>query len=58
MGEEGHSTRVEVIGHNHPKSLSFLVPASLGPGVYTLLVRAVIRGKLRQGELLSDLTVL
>lgn len=52
------STRVEVVGKNKPRELMFLVPASLDPGSYTLLVQAAVNGKLRQGELLASLSVL
>lgn len=51
-------TRVEVVGKNQPGQLTFLVPAQLGPGVYTLLVRADFRGKLRQGKFQLPLRVL
>lgn len=52
------STRVEVVGKNKPGELMFLVPATLGPGSYTLLVQAAFKDKLRQGKLLASLSVM
>lgn len=54
---DGTRTRVEVVGKNKPGELMFLVPASLDPGSYTLLVKAAFKGKLRQGKLLASLSV-
>jgi hypothetical protein len=43
-------TRVEIVGNNTPGEVTFLVPATLSPGSYTLVVQAALKGKERQGN--------
>jgi hypothetical protein len=58
VAADGSSTRVEVIGKNKPGEVTFLVPATLNPGSYTLMVQAASRRKLRQGNLAANLHVI
>ena len=59
VGADGTATPAGVVGRNMPSELSFLVP-ELAPGVYTLQVRAPVRGstEVRTGELKAPLTVM
>ncbi len=59
VAEDGGATRVEMVGHNKPGKLVFLVPADLASGDYTLEVRTVLRQRkdVRPGALSATLTV-
>ncbi len=58
VDETNAQTRVSVIGENRPRSLIFLVPASLPTGQYRLLARSrFYENDLREGALQAALTV-
>lgn len=58
IAEDGTASKVSVISHNTGGQLTFLVPAELAPGDYSLEVRAnVSSGSLRTGTLEATLTV-
>jgi hypothetical protein len=51
------TSRVELMAQNEPRQLIFMNPVSLGPGHYTLEVRAACGDGLRVGRLLEQLEV-
>ncbi len=59
VASDGSVTKVDVAGHNKPRELMFLIPASLAVGDYTLEVRAAVPGstQVRIGTLPATLTV-
>ena len=57
IAEDGSVTQVTVVARNMPSELTFLIPANLAAGDYTLEVRADFSGDLRTGALDATLTV-
>ncbi len=59
VASDGSAIKVEVLGHNLPRELMFLIPAGLAVGDYTLEVRATVPGSpyVRTGGLAATLTV-
>lgn len=57
LAEDGTATRAETVPINKPSQLMVVVPAGLAPGAYRLEVRAAFGDEVREGRLLSVLTV-
>jgi hypothetical protein len=59
VASDGSATKVDVAGHNRPRELMFMIPASLAVGDYALEVRAAVPGstQVRTGTLPATLTV-
>jgi hypothetical protein len=53
---DGTETKVEVIGHNRPSNLTFIIPQTLAAGDYTVLVKSKTGNTAKEGKLERILT--
>ena len=56
IAEDGTQVKVEVIGHNRPSNLTFIIPDNLAAGDYTILVKSKAGNTSKEGKLERTLT--